>query len=310
MLSQCLSNVLSWDADTVKQLQLVDCISPMTCNVEDLLIYCANWCCLSDWLSRTRPKSIPKPMRFVVGEYETDSYWFNLVFYSHRLGKLAMNKVAAELELNRKTNKGALSNSDLSVTTLVKMVKLCCSVVGVLHYATTRALRASLWVEKIMPLESEEMMQFYYVLRTLVTWMTCRIDTKDWQNHAKWARSTNQLIQSHSLHKYEMLQAIRNDCDIQLWLAKANCVLSKTANESLALSCYEQAQELGWNFDAHATTLEEDCDTLDLPLPESLDDLDSTCALPDGIVDPVVKGTNPLHTFTFKPPVQTLISTK
>lgn len=299
-LVQCFTNVLDLDTDTVSRLESMDHVVPAACDAQSLLLYCTNWCCLSDWLNRSRPKASTQPLRFVLDDKQTNSYWFNLVFYAHRLGKLTMNQVATELGLNSKTGKGAMSNCELPAATLIKLVKLCCGTIGVLHYAVTRAFQASKWVEQSLPTETDQIIEFYYVLRALTCWMTCRLEAADWCNHAKWAMTTTELIQLYQLHKYEMVQAVKNDCSIQLWLAKASCMLTTHADEGAALFCYESAATLGWLLDAKAKTMKKDCDTLQLSLPESEEEIAPHIALPETLSDPVLKGTNPLTAFTFR----------
>ncbi len=134
-----------------EQLQFASKTKADSADFDSLKRFCKVWCRLSDWLNTNRPEKLRVKLLFTVGEHETDSYWFHLVYCSNKLGTATLDRIAQKLLLRDTVSGAALSNAVLNDSDLCDLIEDTYHTLGVLYYCSTTAFRCSQWVEKMIP---------------------------------------------------------------------------------------------------------------------------------------------------------------
>lgn len=276
-------------------LRFCACVKPDHANFEELLRLCRIWCCLSDFLHCKRPEKLRSPLRFTIGEHETDSYWFHLVYCSRLLGKEMIDRIAARLGLRDKVTGAAVSNAAFADALLCDLLHDAASVLGVLYYCSTVAFRCSLWVERTMPDACDSLLDNLHLLRIAVCWMSSRLTGGKASETAAWVRTTEQLIdEDKRWEQYQMIAALKRDCAVQLWLLRAQYFIATDADAVSAASCYEEAQRLGWQLNEDARDVVDERESMQRAA-RPADELVEKCSFFKALNDPPLRGINPLN---------------
>jgi len=279
-----------WQSD----LEFLDRINLETADIKNLIRYCKIWACLSEFLSCKRPTKLHKKLLFRVGEYETNSYWFNLVYWSVRCGEQMLDEIAGQLALANKLTPPALSNAIFQPSTLADLVFLIFDSIGLLYYCSTKAYKTSKWVEIKMRETCDKLSEVHDLLRLTLCFIEVRLAQSKWHSYAKMVSTLDSLLLSKRWASLQMVDAIRSDCEVQKWLVRGLYYIQETNEPAKSASCYENASLLGWNLSDTAKNIIEERDSL---RHETVNEetLIRNCVFPSPILDPALRGKSPLE---------------